>query len=264
MITGEAFNKYMETIAEAIFESVVLIVSDNGFNYFSGTVLQGNNEIFIITAKHCLKDIIDPQSIQIFSKKNNNGLKIIDPKYVYLDDVDLGLIYLTKEEIEILKVREKDVSNINSNEAGARKEIYTIGFPAQMIEEKSKIYHPGPFFYRSVVSERRPTKEEFNDNSDQKYFFVEWDENNTIKLDKTKLSPIALQGMSGAGVYNTIPMVKESQIWNFTNLEFSGIISSVNRKAKLIKCVRSEYVLEFLGAKLEFKMKENRKDKHEM
>lgn len=264
MISGEAFNKYIDTIAEAIFESVVLIVSDNGTNYFSGTVLQGNKENFIITAKHCLKDISDPETIQIFSKKNNNGLKVIGPKYVYLDDVDLGLINLTKEESEILKVRAKNISTINSNAAGAKKEIYTIGFPAQLIEEKNKIYHPRPVFYRSIISERFPNKEEFSDNAEHKYYFVEWDEYNTINLDKIKLSPIALQGMSGAGVYTTIPLDEESQIWDFTNLEFSGIISSVNRKAKLIKCVRSEYVLRFLGAKLEFKRIEKRNNEHEM
>lgn len=261
MIKGEAFIKYMEILQETISDFVVLITNDDGSIYFSGTVFHGNDRKFIITAKHCLKDISNTQTIRVSSTKNNLGCRIRKPSCIYLEDIDLGLIYLTEEQYCELRVKARGISAINSNSAGQKKDIYTIGFPSQIVEQKNKIYHPKPFFYRSIVSERYPSKDEFSDNSERKYFFVEWDETDTTRLDNDRIQIIKLQGISGAGVYTTIPLDENSQVWDFTNLEFAGIISSVNTTARLIKCVRSEYIFKLLGARLEFKLNDEKNKK---
>jgi len=244
MIQGESYNIFMNSLGSHIIQSIGFITSDNGYNQFSGTFISHLDKKYLVTAKHCIKDIIDFDTLVICTEKNASGIIYPKPRLAYLEDVDIGRIEIPDEMFASLKCTSIPSAIVNNNSPCRGKDVFIMGFPSSEVKKEENTYYPTPFFYRSKVSERWPKgTNEFEYFRPEKHFFIEWDHNNTIDLKKNKIKTFPLQGISGCGVFTIIPPAKDSIVWDFTQLEFTGVISSVNRQVGLIQSVKSEHVL---------------------
>lgn len=253
MIQGESLELFLNTMAQSMMAYAVLISSEDASTYFSGTIIAHSEDAFVLTAKHCLKELDISKRIRIVSNSFSSGILVPSPKHCYLEDVDLGLIYVSPEHIDLLKVSPRNINTFNSNTASPGKEVYFFGFPFSIANVKGNVLHPTPLYYRSVVSERWPGKDEFEGHSEKNTFFLEWDESNTVDTSNTIMPAIKLPGISGAGVFVTKTLNDTSTFWDFTDLQLAGVVSSVNRSARLIRCTRAEYGLKFFGATIDIK-----------
>jgi hypothetical protein len=253
MLQGESFELFLNTMAKSMMSYAVLISNTDGSLYCSGTAIINDGDACILTAKHCLIDIDITKGVRIVSSSYSAGVLLLSPKYCYLEDVDVGFIYLSSEQIAQLKILPRRITTINSNTAGPGTEAYFFGFPSSIVNVQGNVIHPTPLYYRTIVSERWPSEEEFDHHSKKDTFFLEWEENNTVDISGTTMPAIRLKGISGAGVFITKLENDSSVLWDFTDLQLAGIVSSVNIGAKLIRCTRSEYALKFYGAALDIR-----------
>ncbi len=253
-MTEESINEILlNTMAESMMTYAILVSNDTASIYFSGTAITHDGDAWILTAKHCLKELDITKGLRIVSNSYSSGVLILNPKHCYLEDADLGLIFIPPDYLRQLNITPRNIKTFNSNTAHPRKEVYFFGFPASIVNVQGNIVHPTPLYYRSIVSERWPSKEEFNSHSEKNTFFLEWDEKNTIDAKNAIMPAIKLPGISGSGVFVTKRLNDTSGIWDFTDLELAGIVSSVNISAKLIRCTRAEYALKFFGASIDIK-----------
>ncbi len=261
-IENEGFKALQEYIASC---TVVIMSKNVKVKHGSGVPVKYDNQDYILTATHVLKEEQDNDNILVIGR---SGKPLIDvpkdrltdaifngsygrPEFTTPAQISItGRIYgKSDEDIAALKVQNAterlpntifhNLTDQGETEIKIGEIVNIFGFPGELGQPvKSRVtgqcgWAVFPHLERREI---RPNSDTPHDLDPRVYLITDF------TFDRKTCDP---RGMSGCGIWS-IPKLREGRFWSPNESQLLGIQSAFNRERQLLAAVRIERILGLL------------------
>jgi len=260
MSNEELANRAMDAVEEAVANHTVGIVAGTGDQagqgMGTGSAISFRGERFILTANHVVGDT--PDDALMFFPRPENSLKRADrPDVRALEGVPTGDLYLAQrldianrvsdedDDLAVLFVRgdieeRTTIRFFDLNKGGRTPEpgelVVSLGYPGDI----SRQLESGNFVAFSSVDWSNTVEQVGLPDYDQTRHFLK-------AYGMAEAEPDAHPaGFSGTGVWYRLGPTPTGELW-VPNLQLAGVIVTYYPRPRLLKAVRIERVVDFLG-----------------
>lgn len=251
MLDQETVKGIQKTVAEACLKMTCIFTcdpSDTDFVVFSGVFFQDDGHYYVLTAKHCLKDIQRPETISLSSY----GAQTLNAKVALLQKVEVkNTLIKTDIDISIIELSPDYACRLNTEWVSREMiaevitigdPVYVVGFPKEILTRSSigkRVIHPTPFAIFSMVTDPPNSESVLNPINTDVDFFIPYQKLKDKKKGDHNPHP---GGMSGCGIFtfNTFNLAS-GELWT-PNIRLLGIQSSLF-KGRFIRGKKATLVL---------------------
>lgn len=235
----------------------VSLASENGPNWGTGSLIQLEKRLFILTCRHVVEPQYEEKGLR-FLYRNDNSLRFVEkddikkwpihkidkayPQTVpiinrfYSDEIDdLVLLEIDSSSPEIKDWKFHQVAHPDLKTPMANTQVFLMGFSIELARTVTKHGDKGLFLYfdATKIIEKDVYSKQFDT---QKHFLIDF----TINEDS-----VDPHGLSGCGVWSCVQLEKD-KLWT-ANLYLCGVESAYFEKSRVLMVTKVERLLQMIN-----------------